>query len=217
MSHQIKRLRCTVLRAGCARGNFPSTIHAQSSTWDSAKTPAQPGPTAHQAAKGGALARHKPNPLSRQVARNGAAASAVDFLTGKAAEAGEIRLGWPLLDRDKPMPLDDRKRARPPRAILIGWLLGSRPTSGSPRPGERHNGVHSEATGLWSRSRLPSAFVARALNLAEAQRKAGRFEPMLLGSVRFMHSAVRMRNGKETICRLLPAPSTVPPSPKAKE
>lgn len=42
MSHQIKRLRCTVLTAGWAGGNFPSTIYAQSSTWGPAATPAQP-------------------------------------------------------------------------------------------------------------------------------------------------------------------------------
>ena len=125
MSHQIKRLRCIVLTAGSAGRNFPSTIYVQSSPWGPAATPAPPGPTAHEAAKAGALARHKPNTLSTRVVRCGAAASAVDFLTGKAAEAGEIiRFGWPLPDRDKPMPLDDRKRPRPTRAILVGWHSG---------------------------------------------------------------------------------------------
>ena len=135
MSHQIKRLRCTVSTAGSAGGNFPSTIDAQSSTWGPAATPAQPGPTVSRAAKAGALVRHRPNPLSRRK-RYYAAASPTGFLTGKTAEADEIiRSGWPLPDPDTSMPLDDRKRARPTRAILIGWLQGSRPTRGSRRPG----------------------------------------------------------------------------------
>jgi hypothetical protein len=202
MSHQIKRLRCTVLTAGSAGRNFPSTIYAQSSPWGPAATPQPPGPTAHEAAKAGALARHKPNSLSRRVVRCGAAASAVDFLTSKAAEADEIiRSGRPLPDPDTSMPLDDRKRARPTRAILIGWLQGIPADEWFAETWEPHNGSIPNPKPV-VRSGLPSAFVHRALKLARAQRKAGRFETMLLGSVRFMGSAVRMRNGEETICRL---------------
>lgn len=195
MSHQIKRLRCTVLTAGSAGGNFPSTIDAPSSTWGPAATPAPPGPTVNRAAKAGALAHLNPNPLSRRAPRYYAAASATGFLTGKTAEADEIiRSDWPLPDRDTSMPLDDRKRARPTRAILIGWLQGSRPTRGSRRPGSLITGpfqCHKPVV----RSGLPSAFVHRALKLAGAQRKAGRFETMLLGSVRFMGSAVKSTVG----------------------
>jgi hypothetical protein len=176
MSHQIKRLRCTVLTAGSAGGNFPSTIDAQSSAWGPAATPAQPGPTVNRAAKAGAFVRHKPNPVSRRAPRYYAAASATGFLTDKTAEADEIiRFGWPVLDRDTSMPLDDRKRARPTRAILIGWLQGSRPTRGSRRPGSLMAGPFQSHKPV-VRSGLPSAFVHRALKLARAQRKAGRFE-----------------------------------------
>lgn len=151
MSHQIKRLRCTALTAGSAGGNFPSTIDAQSSTWGPAATPAQPGPTVNRAARAGALAHLKLNPLSRRAPRCYAAASATGFLTAKAAEAGEIiRPGWPVLDRDKRMPLGDRRRGRPTRAILIGWLLGSRPTRASRRPFGASWRVHSDATSLCS-------------------------------------------------------------------
>ena len=181
MSHQIKRLRCTVLTAGSAGGNFPSTIDAQSSTWGPAATPAQPGPTVDQAGKAEALAHLKPNPLSRRAPEHYAAASATGFLTGKAAEAGEIMpFGSPVLDRDKRMPFGDRRRGRPTRAILIGWFLGSRPTRGSLRPWEPHGGS------IPVRRRLPSAFVDRALKLAGAQRRVGPFEPILLRSVRFV-------------------------------
>ena len=124
MSHQIKRLSCALLTAGSAGGNFPSTIYAQSSTCGPAATP---GPTAKQAAKAGALAHHVPNPLSKRAARYYAAASAMDSLTGKAAEAGEIvRSGWPVLHRDKGKLPNLRKAARPrsTRAILIGSILG---------------------------------------------------------------------------------------------
>ena len=173
--------------AGSVGRNFPSTIYAQSSIWGpAAAAPAQPGPTVNRAAKAGALFRQKPNPLSRRAARYYAAVSAVDFLTGKAAEADDIiRSGWPLPDPDTSMPLDDRKRARPTRAILIGWLQGSRPTSGSRRPGSLITGPFQSHKPVL-RSGLPSAFVHRALKLARAQRKAGRFETMLLGSVRFV-------------------------------
>ena len=151
MSHQIKRLRCTVLTAGSAGGNFPSTIDAQSSTWGPAATPAQPGPTVNGAAKAGALAHLKPNPLLRRAPRYYAAASVRGFLTGKAVEAGEIiRFGWPVLDRDNRMPFGDRRRGRPTRAILIGWLLGSWPTRGSRRPWEPHGGSIPKPTSLWS-------------------------------------------------------------------
>lgn len=189
MSHQIERLRCTVLTAGSAGGNFPSTIDAQSSTWGPAATPAQPEVRAKPAAKAGALFRHKPNPLSRRAPRCYAAASATGFLAGKTAEADEIiRSGWPLPDPDRSMPLDDRKRARPTRAILIGWLQGSPPASGSRRPGSVITGPFQSHKPVL-RSGLPLAFVHRALKLARAQRKAGRFETMLLGSVRFLGSA----------------------------
>ena len=186
MSHQIKRLRCAVLTAGSAGGNFPSTIDAQSSTWGPAATPAQPGPTVNRAAKAGALAHLKPNPPSRRAPKYYAAASATGFLTRKAAEAGEIiRFGWPVLDRDKRMPFGDRRRGRPTRAILIGWLLGSRPTVVRGDPGRLMAGPFRSHKPV-VRSRLPSAFVDRALKLAGAQRKVGPFEPILLCRVRFM-------------------------------
>lgn len=195
MSHQIKRLRCTVLTAGSASGNFPSTIDAQSSTWGPAATPAQPGLTVYRAAKPGALAHLRPNPLSRRAPRYYAAASATGFLTSEAAEAAEageiIRFGWPVLDRDKRMPFGDRKRGRPTRAILIGWLLGPRSTRGSRGPFGASWRVHSDAPSPVVQRRLPSALIGRALKLAGAQRKVGPFEPILLCSDKFMDSPVR--------------------------
>lgn len=194
MSHQIKQLRCTALTAGSAGGNFPSTIDAQSSTWGPAATPAQPGPTVNWAAKAGALAHLKPNPLSRRAPGYYAAPSATAFLTGKTTATGEIiRFGWPVVDGDKRMPFGDRRRGRPTRAILIGWLLGD-PGRLMAGPFRSHKPV--------VRRRLVSAFVDRALKLAGAQRKVGPFEPILICSVRFMDSAVRMRKGEETIGRL---------------
>lgn len=179
MSHQIKRLRCTVLTASSASGNFPSTIDAQSSTWGPAATPARPGLTVYRTAKPGALAHLRPNPLSRRAPRYYAAAS--------AAEAGETI--W--FGRDKRMPFGDRRRGRPTRAILIGWLLGPRSTRGSRGPFGASWRVHSDAPSPVVRRRLPSALIGRALKLAGAQRKVGPFEPILLCSDRFMDSPMR--------------------------
>ena len=150
MSHQIKRLRCTVLTAGSAGGNFPATIDAQSSTWGPATMPSQPGPTVNRAARAGALAHLKPNPLSRRAPRYYAAVSATGFLTGKAAEAGEIiPFGWPVLDRDKRMPFGDRRRGRPD-AGHPNWLASRIPSDAwfAEALGASCR-VHSDATSLW--------------------------------------------------------------------
>ena len=186
MSHQIKRLRRTVLTSGWAGGNFLSTIYAQPSTWGPAATPAPPGPTAHRAAKAGALARHKPNPLSRRAAAYCTAASAVDFLTGKAAEAGEItRFGWPVLDPDKHQPLNGRNARRPTRAIL--WLFRPRQNGETRRPCARdYRSIPSHLLAV-----SPGRSMGPALKLDGAQRKVARLASCFLCRVRFSHFPTR--------------------------
>lgn len=188
MSHQIKRLRCTVLTAGSAGGNFPSAIYAQSSTWGPAAKPAQPGPTAHQAAKVGALARRKPNPLCRRAATYCTAASALDFLTGKAAEAGEIiRFGWPVLDPHKHNPLSSRNARRPTRAILIGWLLRPWQNRETRRPCAcDYRSIPSHLLAV-----SPGRLVGPALKLDGAQRNVGRLASCFFCSVGFSHFPAR--------------------------
>ena len=116
MSHPIKRLSSASLTPGCAGGNFPSTIYAQSSTWGPAATPARAG------------------------SPSGAGAN-------KAWGAEPL---W--------------------RAFLVN--------------------SKQQACG---RAGLPGAFVGSALELDGAQRKGGRVDLMLLGSVRFAASRARLR------------------------
>ena len=144
MSHQIKRLRCTVLTAASAGRNFPSTIYAQSSTWGAA-TPAPAGSpsgaAAQKAAQAGAPDAPEPNRLSRRAEMHYAAALRIDSLHFKTGQPGEImRPGWPVLDPDKRKPLTGGNARRPTRAVLIGWLLRRRQNGETRRPCERDYG-----------------------------------------------------------------------------
>ena len=140
MSHQIKRLKSTMLTAGSAGRNFPSTIYAQSSTWGAAAaTPARAGSpsgaAAQKAARAGTPDAPEPNRLLRRAEMHYAAALRIDSLHFKTGEPGAImRPGWPVLDLDKYKPLNARNARRPTRAILIGWLLRPRLNGETRRP-----------------------------------------------------------------------------------
>ena len=172
MSHQIKRLSCSVLTAASAGRNFPSTIYAQSSTWvPAAATPAPSGSPsgapAQKAAKAGPLADLKPNRLSRRAEVHYAPDLRIHSLHSKPGKI--MGLGWPVLDPEKGKPLNGGNARRPTRAILIGWLL---------RP--RRNGETRGPCGRGSGS-IPTHALAVSpdhsmvlLKVDRAQRKAGR-------------------------------------------
>ena len=143
MSHQIKRLSCTVLTAASAGRNFPSTIYAQSSTWvPAAATPAPSGSPsgvlAQKAAKAGPLADLKPNRLSRRVEVHYAPAMRIHSLHSKPGKI--MRPGWPVLDPHKRRPLNGGNARRPTRSILIGWLLRPRRNGETRGPCGRDSG-----------------------------------------------------------------------------
>lgn len=190
MSHQIRRLRCTVLTAASAGRNFPSTMYAQSSTeGQAAATPGAPSAEAAQkAAKAGALAHLKPHRLSRRAEMHYAAAVRIDSLHSKAAEPGEIvRPGWPVLGPDKRKPLNGRNARRPTRAILIGWLLRPRQDVKTRRPCRRDYGSIPTHTPEVS----PGHSMDAALKVDGAQRKAGRLASCFLCGIRFNRFAAR--------------------------
>jgi len=191
MSYQIKRLSLTLMMAGTADGNFPSTMYARSSTRVPAAPPAPAGSVAvRRARRAGAPGRHDLNRLPGRVEMHCGTSWGVASVR---ATASKMRSGWAVLDADKRKPLDDRKAARPrtTRAILIGGLLARSKSGGVRETSQVVVGPFQAASPSVGKVSLDPSFGPTMKLACWGAKKSRSPWPILLGSVRFDHARAR--------------------------